>query len=628
MQLGPIVRRELVISVRRESAFRERTLVAGLVTAVIVGVVGAWDYAGWDRFSIAGASQWGLTVFGAVIAVQTIFAVGVISTVALAIARERDRKTLDAVLTSRLSSAEIVLETLAAGLSRTAMLILAPLPILVLVVFLGGIDPLLVLLALAGVAATALAVGTLAVAISAGARTAQRSVSFTVLIIVAWIDLPFMTFMLLMSRPVIGRWVRPVAFWLIESSPISVVLNLLGVVRRTSLAGGVLRMIGLELGAAAVLLLWAIWRLRPASRALGDFVGRTALHRLLGQGPGRRKRPACGDDPVLWNEKHSTRGATAADLLLLRLFAVIGIVLLVYVTSWFALPAFAEVFAYGYGAWSGASGTPEMNPFARAIVNRVSNFALSLSPGQARLDFNVALRLSTAVFVMMYALILAGFGAESMAGEKERDTWLGLIATPLTGPEIIRAKILGSLWRLRGLALTLAGLWTLGLLAGAVHPLGFLTALAGLGVTSGFYVALGTYRSLWAPDRKRATEGTIGPVMLLLMTGLLPVVLPSRLTSAWLGALSPPFLAWASLFSYDDLQAAARSGAFPPLAALGVDSSEGFGTVGATVLFGLTAQALAALFLTRAACRGFDAAAGRPIRPGRRCKAPRSLDPY
>src|SRR5205807_1319663 len=125
------------------------------------------------------------------------------------------------------------------------------------------------------------------------------------------------------------------------SSPMGVVANLAGVIRRSSLTGAVLRMIGLQAAATAVLILWGIGRIRPASRALYDGEGRASLLRSLRRR--WRARPACGDDPVLWNEIHSTRGASTAELLVGRLISAFVIALVVYLTSWFAMPAFAEL---------------------------------------------------------------------------------------------------------------------------------------------------------------------------------------------------------------------------------------------------------------------------------------------
>ena len=70
---------------------------------------------------------------------------------------------------------------------------------------------------------------------------------------------------------------------------------------------------------------------------------------------------------------------------------------------------------------------------------------------------------------------------EGIVSERARETWDSLIATPLTARDILRSKMLAALWRMRLLLAILLGLWTIGLVAGAIHPLGFVARCACLG---------------------------------------------------------------------------------------------------------------------------------------------------
>ncbi len=51
----------------------------------------------------------------------------------------------------------------------------------------------------------------------------------------------------------------------------------------------------------------------------------------------------------------------------------------------------------------------------------------------------------------MRALSIAatGMAAEGIISERARETWDGLIATPLDGRTILRAKMIGAAWRVR-----------------------------------------------------------------------------------------------------------------------------------------------------------------------------------
>ena len=89
-----------------------------------------------------------------------------------------------------------------------------------------------------------------------------------------------------------------------------------------------------------------------------------------------------------------------------------------------------------------------------------------------------------------------------MTAERERDTWISLVATPLTGREIVRAKLLGAVWGVRHAAAVAALLGLAGALAGSVHPVGLVLVAAELAAYAAFAAALGTWVSL--PVRRHA----------------------------------------------------------------------------------------------------------------------------
>ena len=107
------------------------------------------------------------------------------------------------------------------------------------------------------------------------------------------------------------------------------------------------------------------------------------------------------------------------------------------------------------------------------------------------MECNAVLRQFTAFWALLYVLNLAGFAAAGIARERAQDTWSALLATPLTGRDIVLAKMRGAVWKMRGAGGLLVVLWTVGLLAGAVHPLGYASAIAGLGVNGHVVIDLG-----------------------------------------------------------------------------------------------------------------------------------------
>jgi ABC-type transport system involved in multi-copper enzyme maturation permease subunit len=367
---------------------------------------------------------------------------------------------------------------------------------------------------------------------------------------------------------------------------------------RGPLVVAIFRMIALQMAASVGLVLWAIVRLRPASRAAHDAEARAGSRRFL-----RARwwpRPACGDGPVLWHEIHPGRRGSRAGLWVDRWVHALWIGLLAYTISWFALPALAELSRSGYGAVPGTPAVPELHPIARALVARLYGLPAGPAPGQARLELNSVLRMTTVFLDIFYVLMVAGAAAESVAKERERETWLGLIATPLTGREILRAKLLGSIWNTRGLAVLMLVLWIVGLLAGAVHPLGFLAALTGMGVSCWFHAALGLSASLRSRDPAQATGCVLTPLMLIVGSSALPFILPGT-ASVVLAGGAMPFLTWAALLSYEDVHAVLRSGAIPRFAEIGIHGVAGARIVLAAWLISTTAQAIGAFLLMRSA---------------------------
>jgi len=609
MPLGSYLSRELITSVRSAGVFRIRVHAALMVAVAVACGFAVWDWSGWERASVAAAARFGLQLAGLVVFAQMCLLIPLVTTkIAPVIARERDRKSLDSLLATRLSSAEIVLGTVAASLMRYANGLAATVPIVVFLTYLGGVDLRIVLLAGAGLASTVILLAAHAIAVSAEARTASRAFAFAVGSVSAWLVCPLLVIMIkAMLWPGGPRWLATFALWLVESSPMVVAAELTGIIPRPGgLVEVIWRMSVLQTAGGAALFAWAIARLRPASRALYDFEGRIARIRLARAAMRQStRRPQCGDDPVLWNEVYSNRACSPAARVAGWLILVIWIGLLTVATSWFAVPAFKEVASQGYGAAPGAVAASDESPFARVLVNPVLiSAAVGTLPGQARLQFNTVLRQFSTMFSLLFVFSIVGSATQSWETEWKRDTWLSLLATPLTGWEILRGKLLGAIWRAHGYALTLVSLWMAGLLAGALHPVGFLTALAALACSGGFSAALGLSIAFRADGANAARNRLVKTFNLLAGVGMALVM-----------ATGLPILIGLSLFSYVDVFAALHSGAYPQFGESLLGAVVTARTVVAVSLIGIAAFTGWAVSLIGAMNKGFDAAAGRPIRP-------------
>src|SRR5262249_32612292 len=223
--------------------------------------------------------------------------------VAGTIALERERRTLDSLLTTRLSSAEIVLGKFAGGLLQYAACLITTLPIMISLCLFGGVDPVFVLLTLAATVSIAFFTASLSILVSTSERRAARAVTQTVAIATAWCILPSF-FQNVAARLGPRAWplIRRCNEYLAASSPNCLPETLLRSGVGPRLIDSIMWMIGLQLGAGSLLVVFSIARLRRASRAADKpcgadrslFAWRRSRHwRLF-------RRPACGESPVLW----------------------------------------------------------------------------------------------------------------------------------------------------------------------------------------------------------------------------------------------------------------------------------------------------------------------------------------
>src|SRR5262249_28446964 len=164
-------------------------------------------------------------------------------------------------------------------------------------------------------------------------------------------------------------------------------------------------------------------------------------------------------------------------------------------------------------------------------------------------------RLLSPAFVLMTCILTLSAAMGAITAERQRDTWPGLLATPLTGREILRAKMLGAVWRVAILVAMVAAFDTAALVAGALQPLGWLAALAGLGSSTWFYAALGTYGALKGNDPRRSSAYTLGPMMAMVFS---PMACLLRWVSVpfVVGAASMPFVTGLVLVSFRDIREA------------------------------------------------------------------------
>jgi hypothetical protein len=605
----PILRRELTAASRSGKLQGQRATFAAILLIVVLGTFAAWYFPSGQVVGRYMLSQVAGQTFICVFVAHAMSLMSIMIMGCLTIAAEMDCKTLGFLLATRLSNAEIVLSKLAACGVLFLTGLAAGLPVVILLYTLGGVHPGLILFAYGGLCSTAFLVLAIGTFVSSGAPDGRRAVSAALLWVMAWSLIPVFVGM----TPILSRLgIRPPGFvmtlnaWVLASNP----LALLPVFARGNASPGALYhnigwMSALQLGGGIVLILGAIARLRSAFRVNmgGDGAGLAGkLHFPVWR---FRPRPPVSDDPIFWRERYTTTGNLIAQL---AGMCVGGAVLaaLTYFTFFFARRAFIELWNHGYTTAATSAGQPEFNIIERLFFDLVST---SAPLDAARMDFNIFLRFLTVPLVFMLVLGTTGTSVTMIKSEQAKDTWFSLIATPLSGRDILRSKLLACLWRLRGLSMIVLVLWILGLLSGAIHPLGYLASVLILASWIWFFLMAGMLAALQAKDHGSIT---MSQIFLTIGSALLPFVLPGWLNSVLWGAGSAPFLTWLSLASYRELRMALHHGVYLPLHWFRLETGEGPFWVALACLIGIVVPSLWGLKIWRYAIANFDRFVGRP----------------
>ena len=448
--------------------------------------------------------------------------------VAGVIADEKQRKTLHYLLASTLTSAEIVLGKLFARMLGLAVLLAVGLPILTLLSLFGGVDPNEVLLFIGACFTTSFFLGALALLVSVHAKRPRDAVSMVYLLEAVWLVGPTFTRALMPSAGTfwseVYRWIQPANDWVGASSPLFVFMNSLLSGARTGAAAGSAAywMAGLQVAFGLSFVALAVLRLRPEYRRENSGPGRFSLQvarrarRIL-------PRPPCGDDGLLWKERYVSRTGPAVKILG-GLIALVVLGFLGYWTYQAAAPTLRDALSYGYGA---SSSSPQfLNGFLRGVMT---------------------------LFYVCWLLATASASSSAITHEREEDTWVSLISTPLNATEMVRAKLFGAFWSPRLAGVVWGILLLVGLVCGGIHPIGALGATLYAAVTVAFCDALGLYLSLRSKNSMRALTGTVA-VLVFCNLAYLVFFMPFPMDSTIRLLGITPLVQVISLASYEDVR--------------------------------------------------------------------------
>ena len=496
MLLGPVFRAELLRTARRRRYYVARTIY-GMVLFFIIWIGYEQATAVSSTITIDQAATFASWTFSSVAVVQLITILVLIPPLfGGAIADEKQRKTLHYLMASRLSSFEIVVDKVLGRAPHLAIFLALSLPVICLLGLFGGVAPEYVAGAFLGTFSTAAMAVALTVLVSTLARRVRQAVLIAYVLLLAWQFVPVIIYVCARLYPVAYSWIEPINTWVGATSPLFVygtTMTRMGRMAR-GMAGLVVEqflwMVGLQLGASALMILLAVWRLRPTFRRQEATQPRRKWFERKTARPARAPRwwdrPECGEDAMGWKERYFARTDIVTKLVVLPATVAVSVILVLSVgIDESLIRAFTDLWNGGFRGWGGGE----------ALVGH--------------------LRVASAWYVAIWLLAVAGASASSVAVEREEDTWTSLTSTPLTGWEILRGKVLGAVWAQRGFAAIPLGLWTIGLLIGSVHPLGFLGAVLAFGLVTWMVVAVGVHASLRASTTSKALTSTIVTLFVL-----------------------------------------------------------------------------------------------------------------
>jgi ABC-type transport system involved in multi-copper enzyme maturation permease subunit len=498
---GPLLFYDLLRIARRQRYFLLRTLYA-----LLLGVLLGWIYLlvmlenRGETMGRREAASFAEAFFYSFQGVQ--FVVMVLLTPAYtagSIAEEKDRKTLEFVLATDLRNREIVLSKYFSRLANLSLLLLAGLPILSFLQFMGGVDPNLVLAGFAGTGLTMMSLASLSMVNSVLTRKPRDAIFLTYLGAAAYLILSGASWLLLIpylklaSLPSTENWTSPITvedcvYAFNIGNPVSVIGRLIyDLERGMPLSASLPSLLGNYLCFHAVAtvgcLIWAVARLRVI--ALKQSYGETKKLPLRAR---IRRRPRLGAQPMLWKELFVEPG------LRLNMFMRIVVVLLV-------LGSFVPV------AFIVAQYIDQVRLPYRTSVGVI--FGASEPWKQLGEAMNVWVRVLGSLVATLLLLAVGARAASSVSNERDRQTMDALLTSPLTSDSILFAKWLGNIASVRWAWLWLGLIYSLGLLSGGLHFMALVLLCGAWLVYAAVASGIGVWFSIISRTSLRATIWTL-----------------------------------------------------------------------------------------------------------------------
>lgn len=514
--LGPLFGHELVRTTRRSRYTLMRVYIY-FVCLILGGVFLNW-YAGDRKLQLPAheLARLGDVLFFVFSGFQFLFVLLVVPGYAAGcVTEEKEHRSFEALLTTDLSSREIILGKVMVRLANLTLMLLTGLPIIGFMQFLGGIEPDLVLVFFL---VTVLTMGTLvclSVLNSVYARRSRDAILYTYLELITFLVLGFAASLLPappagVPEPFYTAWLWFGHFldFLNTASPFTAFRRIvMGVATGQPLADilqTVLRdYITIHLLICTVFITWAILRLRGVF--LRQAYGETREARRTRW---FRWRPEVGNRPMFWKEVRAESG--------LHLHWFSRLLLLILVLATLGPRLYMESYrgAMAQPAWMESVG----------IWMRISSTCVA-----CLLLIGVAIR-----------------AANTISGERDRVSWESLLSTPFEALAILGGKWLGSILSVRWGWAWIGLIWLIAWPEVQLHPLGIPLFVFAWLVYASLVALVGLWFSLVCATSLRALVCTLFALGTL-MVGFLILPLYSH-PAIRPATLSEPFFEWLSRF--------------------------------------------------------------------------------
>jgi ABC-type transport system involved in multi-copper enzyme maturation permease subunit len=187
MLLGAVYEREMRMAPRSRGLFVARAVYCGILLGIVATcwlvVTGSQTVA-----TVGDAARFGATLLRILAPLQLVLAMlAAALTAVLAVGVEKDRRTLELLLVSRLGDGQLVLGKLAGSLLRVILMLFAAVPIFALAGLFGGVTPAQLVRLFAVTAAAAVATASVANAVAFWKDSTFQALAITAFVLATWI---------------------------------------------------------------------------------------------------------------------------------------------------------------------------------------------------------------------------------------------------------------------------------------------------------------------------------------------------------------------------------------------------------------------------------------------------------